>query len=715
MQKSCEALLFFRRVAIDRSGSKHHVLISWGILFLMSTFISPGNCCEDGMCGNINEVGYSQVSTSESCLAQEYGESEVHEEQSMDNCRTGQTCGVNDEFLIRKEDTITENKIEVPSPTCDEQVISDVTSDSQIKEEKNSLNGDSVVNDQELEHALDEEHLNDVTNPENKSISMKEQVLDNTSDSKVKEEIVPTPMENLDPEVKKENRSTTNENNLSILEDAYETEVESEKEAPKHDITTEKEPALAEHPGSGINVVVTPKYDKLSRVTPPSLGEFKSRTLSLKERHGSLQSGSSSVVKNRVEPSGKEYNYASASKGAKVLAFNKEANGASNILAKDKDKYLRNPCSAEGKYVVIELSEETLVDTIEIGNFEHYSSNFKEFELLKSLVYPTDSWIKIANFTAMNVKQKQRFVIQEPKWARYLKLNLPTHYGSEFYCTLSVLEVYGVDAVETMLEDLIKVQDNQFGLENPLPPPKTHVLTPQIDQQKPCVSDTTNNDGGDIYSEIISEMYYGPKTHTTTQQSDDSKRDDTDPTVAEKRPSQIGRMPGDTVLKILMQKVRSLDENSAVLERYLEDLNNRYAKIFRDIDSEIDDKELALNQIRTDVTNIRISQDAIRKDIGDLYSWKSIVSSQLDRLVDDNADLRLEVEKVCNNQVDMENRGLVVIVISFGFGIFALFKVVLDLFASACNIRTSEAVCNKSCGWILLLLSSSLVTFIIVL
>ncbi|KAH0976541.1 hypothetical protein GBA52_026260 [Prunus armeniaca] len=39
-------------------------------------------------------------------------------------------------------------------------------------------------------------------------------------------------------------------------------------------------------------------------------------------------------------PGGAEYNYASAAKGAKVLAFNKEAKGASNILGRDKDKPL---------------------------------------------------------------------------------------------------------------------------------------------------------------------------------------------------------------------------------------------------------------------------------------------------------------------------------------------------------------------------------------
>ena len=201
------------------------------------------------------------------------------------------------------------------------------------------------------------------------------------------------------------------------------------------------------------------KNDRLSCAVPPGLDEFKSKAISSKSKSVTGQAGN---VIHRVEPGGAEYNYASASKEAKVLASNKESKGALNILGKDKDKYLRNPCSAEEKFFVIKLSEETLVVTIEIANSEHYSSNPKEIELLGSLVFPTDDWVKLTNFTAANVKHAQKFALDEPKWVRYLKLNLLSHYSTEFYCTLSVVEVYGVDAVERMLEDLISVQENPF-------------------------------------------------------------------------------------------------------------------------------------------------------------------------------------------------------------------------------------------------------------
>ncbi|WZZ68720.1 hypothetical protein YC2023_080090 [Brassica napus] len=75
----------------------------------------------------------------------------------------------------------------------------------------------------------------------------------------------------------------------------------------------------------------------------------------------------------KMEPGGKDYNYAAA-----FLSCNKEAKGATSILSQDKEKYLLNPCSTEEKFVVIALSDKMLVNTIKLANFEHYSSNLKE-------------------------------------------------------------------------------------------------------------------------------------------------------------------------------------------------------------------------------------------------------------------------------------------------------------------------------------------------
>ncbi|KAL3638603.1 hypothetical protein CASFOL_016510 [Castilleja foliolosa] len=351
-----------------------------------------------------------------------------------------------------------------------------------------------------------------------------------------------------------------------------------------------------------------PKTDRLSfnRGVPSGLDEFKNKALNSRSKYITGQAGG---ILHRVEPGGAEYNYASASKGAKVLSYNKEANGASNILNSDKDRYLRNPCSTEEKFVVIELSEETLVDTIKIANFEHHSSTLKDFELLGSPVYPTDLWVKLGDFTGANVKHAQRFVLPEPKWVRYLKLNLLSHHGSEFYCTLSVFEVYGVDAVEKMLEDLVS------------------------DQEKPGLNPHTTS-GDDGYVDIVEEP------DLMIERRKMMEIDVPDP-VEEMRHQHVNRMPGDSVLKILLKKVRSLDLSLAVLERYLEELNYRYGDIFKEFDKEALDNGVLLEKIMSDVRRLSESKEDMSKEIDDLLSWKSLVSMQLANIVDQNSLLRI--------------------------------------------------------------------------
>ncbi|XP_023536020.1 SUN domain-containing protein 4-like isoform X1 [Cucurbita pepo subsp. pepo] len=453
----------------------------------------------------------------------------------------------------------------------------------------------------------------------------------------------------------------------------------------------------AESSSTGVKSESKPlKGDISSDTVLLGLEEFKSRVFTSRTKDETGQAGNTI---HRVEPGGAEYNYASASKGAKVLAFNKEAKGASNILGKDKDKYLRNPCSAEEKFVVIELSEETLVVTIEIANFEHHSSNLKEFELHGSLVYPTDVWFKLGNFTAPNAKHAHRFVLKDPKWVRYLKLNLLTHYGSEFYCTLSTVEVYGMDAVEMMLEDLISAQHK-----------------PSISDEATIDKRVTPSQPG---SNDVGQQHRRESQSLANEESDDddvvlelSKSNIPDP-VEESHHQQPGRMPGDTVLKILTQKVRSLDRSLSVLERYLEDSTSKYGSIFKEFDKDIGNNGLLIEKTREDIRNILQIQDSTDKDLHDLISWKSTVSLQLDGLQRHNAILRSEIERVQKNQTFLENKGIVVFVVCIIFSWFAILRLFLHIVVRVRErTNSSRKFCCISPSWYLLLLSCCIILFI---
>ncbi|KAG5438462.1 hypothetical protein PCK2_000942 [Pneumocystis canis] len=154
------------------------------------------------------------------------------------------------------------------------------------------------------------------------------------------------------------------------------------------------------------------------------------------------------------------FNYASVDCAATVLEANSEAKGSSFILSSDKDQYMLNKCSASHKFVIVELCNDILIDTIVLGNLEFFSSTFKDFRVSVSDRYSTEGsrWKELGIFTAMNIKDIQIFTIVNPLiWAKYIRIDFLTHYGDEFYCPVTFLRVYGT----TMIEEL-KYDDNEF-------------------------------------------------------------------------------------------------------------------------------------------------------------------------------------------------------------------------------------------------------------
>ncbi|KAK9053040.1 hypothetical protein SSX86_029670 [Deinandra increscens subsp. villosa] len=403
-----------------------------------------------------------------------------------------------------------------------------------------------------------------------------------------------------------------------------------------------------------------------ANLTHPNLDEFTNIS---KQENGSSGAPSGLLnITHRLEPDGTYYNYASASKGAKVVAHNKEANGASNILGSDHDKYLRNPCSVMDKYVIIELAEETLVDAVNIANFEHHSSNFKQFFLSGSLVFPTETWHPLGTFVAENVKHRQYFKLPEPKWARYLKLSLVSHYGSEFYCTLNVIEVYGIDAIERMLEDLIVTSEESTNVNSTASPAST--TTTSSKNLKP------DGESGSV----------GETASRKTEGVDDGKRADDDvakkPVGVTKIPELVskgnGRIHGDAVLKILMQKVRTLEKNLSLLENYIKELNKKQGDVFPQLDFEVGKYSELVENTRSQVKDLLLWKATMEKEIAEMESWKAFVSSHLESVIKENAMLRLAIEKITSDQESLDKAELTVLSVSVSFAIAAILKIISD-------------------------------------
>uniref|UniRef100_A0A8P4GLA7 SUN domain-containing ossification factor n=1 Tax=Dicentrarchus labrax TaxID=13489 RepID=A0A8P4GLA7_DICLA len=160
-------------------------------------------------------------------------------------------------------------------------------------------------------------------------------------------------------------------------------------------------------------------------------------------------------------------NYASVECGAKILSANNEAKSTSAILRENMDLYMLNPCSNK-IWFVIELCEPIQVKQLDIANFELFSSTPKDFLVSISDRYPTNKWVKLGTFHARDERIVQSFPLDEQLYAKYVKMfikyikvELLSHFGSEHFCPLSLIRVFGT----SMVEEYEEIADSQYPSE----------------------------------------------------------------------------------------------------------------------------------------------------------------------------------------------------------------------------------------------------------
>lgn len=158
----------------------------------------------------------------------------------------------------------------------------------------------------------------------------------------------------------------------------------------------------------------------------PSFDEFKRRVLQEEEEKSKQQSaenasGTAHKPKPKKVKERKQSNYASVDCGAKILDHNEEASNADSILVENKDLYMLNPCSAK-VWFVVELCDVAHVKSIQIANFELFSSTPESFRVYISKRYPTREWTMLGTFQAREERTIQTFPLDEPIYAKYFKV-----------------------------------------------------------------------------------------------------------------------------------------------------------------------------------------------------------------------------------------------------------------------------------------------------
>lgn len=163
-------------------------------------------------------------------------------------------------------------------------------------------------------------------------------------------------------------------------------------------------------------------------------------------------------AKKKASGSKSRRNYASYECGAKVLATNAEADGAGRVLNEQMDEYMLNPCKAK-IWFVIELCEMIQVSQVDIANFELFSSMPKEFAVMMSDRYPTRDWTPLGTFMALDQKVVQSFGLHSEAYGKYIKVELLSRYGTEHYCPLSLVRVFGTSMIDDYEQLVEKPQD----------------------------------------------------------------------------------------------------------------------------------------------------------------------------------------------------------------------------------------------------------------
>eukprot|EP00064_Thunnus_orientalis_P013008 superscaffoldBa00002063_g13045 len=187
----------------------------------------------------------------------------------------------------------------------------------------------------------------------------------------------------------------------------------------------------------------------------PTFDEWKRKMMEVEKEktlstHTSTNGGSHTVKKVQKNFN----NYASVECGAKILGANPEAKSTSAILKENMDMYMLNPCSNK-IWFIIELCEPIQLKQLDIANFELFSSTPKDFLVSISDRYPTNKWLKLGTFHARDERTVQSFPLDEHLYAKYVKMftkyikvELVSHFGSEHFCPLSLIRVFGTSMVE---------------------------------------------------------------------------------------------------------------------------------------------------------------------------------------------------------------------------------------------------------------------------
>ncbi|RKP37677.1 UNC-like C-terminal-domain-containing protein, partial [Dimargaris cristalligena] len=285
------------------------------------------------------------------------------------------------------------------------------------------------------------------------------------------------------------------------------------------------------------------------------------------------------------------FNHASVDCAAVVIKANPEAKGSSAILTNSKEKYMLNPCSAS-RFVIIELCDDILIDAIAIANFEFFSSTFKEFTVQVTDRYPPkhNQWKPLGRFQAKNSRETQIFLVRDPiMWTRFIRIDFVTHYGSEYYCPVSMVRVYGNTIMEQYKkeeEDLVagidEPLDSLLPASRPDPQPKPWIDPPP--PPPPATTAAAPKTASHLDPSQTLKSYWDRLDSIMNDDGPTSDGESTTTSTPTYRPPPSSGGTQESIFKTIMKRLGWLDRNLTLTYQYLEQQSHAINDVLTKID-----------------------------------------------------------------------------------------------------------------------------------
>ncbi|EMF12137.1 Sad1_UNC-domain-containing protein, partial [Sphaerulina musiva SO2202] len=283
-------------------------------------------------------------------------------------------------------------------------------------------------------------------------------------------------------------------------------------------------------------------------------------------------------------------NYASFDCAATVLKSNKEAKSVTSVLIESKDSYMLNKCSAENKFFIVELCNDIQIDTVVLANYEFFSSGFRHFKLSVSDRYPVkmEKWRDLGTFEARNTREIQAFLVENPQiWARYLRIEFLTHYGSEYYCPVSLLRVHGI----TMMEDYRHQEELASGEIDDVALEAEALATPPIYQEPAELTDETSKATEQAVPPVVEVEREAASADANTIEETASGMTNSTRTAASSSSSPPPPQPStqESFFKSVHKRLQQLESNSTLSLQYIEE----QSRILREAFSKVEKRQVS--------------------------------------------------------------------------------------------------------------------------